>query len=121
MNLLQLVEDEQAQIDVGNPGKLNAADDMSAEEWIKAKGLTPWPASFMRNLVSSLVGREADEVGLHYILDYIKSGGGFESLASEGKWGAQSLKIKQGMSEPRQHCGDVRLCDGKALPPLALA
>lgn len=70
---------------------------MLVEEWIKAKKLAPWPASFMRNLVSSLVGREAGEVGLHYILDYIKSGGGVISLASEGKWGAQSLKVKQGM------------------------
>ncbi|KAL6693530.1 hypothetical protein J3F84DRAFT_401430 [Trichoderma pleuroticola] len=51
-----------------------------------------------RFLCSAVVGREPEDVGAHYFLDYIKSCYGYMSVVSEGDDGAQSLKIKTGTS-----------------------
>lgn len=49
------------------------------------------------NMASAIVGREPEEIGAQYFLDYIQSGFGYQSIVSEGEMGAQSLKIKTGM------------------------
>lgn len=85
-------------IDIHHPENVGVEDDMTLEEWIDTLNVEPYTADYFRLLIRALVGRECDEIGLHYILDYIKSGGGYESLASEGPKGAQSLKIKEGTS-----------------------
>jgi len=69
------------------------------ETWAESKGLSDAvlkPA--VKFFTSAVVGRDPHEIGTHYFLDYIKSGGGFISIATEGEEGAQSLKIKQGKS-----------------------
>jgi monoamine oxidase len=70
------------------------------ETWAESKGFTdPVGKAAMKFFTSAVVGRDPHEMGMHYFLDYIKSGGGFLSIATEGDDGAQSLKIKQGTFE----------------------
>ncbi|RFU81109.1 amine oxidase, partial [Trichoderma arundinaceum] len=71
-------------------------EDVTMAEWIAQKGLVDNPAiiATCQLLTSALVGREPEDVGAHYFLDYLKSGFGYLSLVSEGEDGAQSLKIK---------------------------
>ncbi|RFU81108.1 amine oxidase, partial [Trichoderma arundinaceum] len=75
-------------------------EDVTMAEWIAQKGLVDNPAiiATCQLLTSALVGREPEDVGAHYFLDYLKSGFGYLSLVSEGEDGAQSLKIKTGTS-----------------------
>ncbi|KAL6247137.1 hypothetical protein RBB50_005480 [Rhinocladiella similis] len=99
-DLYQAIEPDLEKVDIHKvedfPGNL----DMSMETWAQTKGLTDpvlaKPA--VKFFTSAVVGRDPEEVGMHYFLDYIKSGGGFISIATEGEAGAQSLKIKQGTS-----------------------
>lgn len=91
------MEQEQSKVEITRPGQFPTSSDISVEDWLEQSAFSQFTKDFMRFFVSALVGREAREVGLHYIMDYIKSGGGYNSLASEGEHGAQSLKIKQGV------------------------
>ncbi|KAL7917224.1 hypothetical protein ACQKWADRAFT_324815 [Trichoderma austrokoningii] len=76
------------------------AEDVTMAEWVAQKGLADNPAvnATCRLLCSALVGREPEDIGAHYFLDYIKSCNGYASVVSEGDEGAQSLKIKTGTS-----------------------
>lgn len=96
MKLIGEVEARCASVDINDTKSFPAAEDINVEEWLQNSSYDPFTKDFMRFFVRALVGREARDCGLHYILDYIKSGGGYLSLASEGEIGAQSLKIKQG-------------------------
>ncbi|GME50457.1 Amine oxidase [Neofusicoccum parvum] len=78
-----------------------ADEDLSFIEWMKKKGVdtdSPRVQAMCSSLTTAVVGREPDEVGAQYFLDYIQSGFGYESIVSEGELGAQSLKIKTGTS-----------------------
>jgi monoamine oxidase len=84
---------------------------VSVEDWAKGKGIYEgFSKDFIEFLVAATVGRLPHEVGVHYLFDYIKSAGGWDNVAAEGESGAQSLKIKQGMSSiGRQSCpGDKK-------------
>lgn len=59
-------------------------------------GQHPHVVDIVTHLSTALVGREPEEIGMHYLLDYIGSGGGVESLATDDEQGAQYLKIKNG-------------------------
>jgi monoamine oxidase len=87
-----------SELDIEDWSKFPIEQDVTFAEWVEKLGL--WESDYIRGAASqlstSIVGREPDEIGVHYFLDYIKSGGGLISLASEGKLGAQSLKVKQG-------------------------
>lgn len=87
---------EQSRVDITNTGSFPTSSDISVEEWIQSKGYSKFTQDLMRHGVGALVGREAREVGLHYFVDYVKSGGGLQSLFSVGEDGAQSLQIRQG-------------------------
>jgi monoamine oxidase len=73
-------------------------EDVTVEQWVRKTGLWEQPQArgLAMRLTTSIVGREPREVGIHYFLDYIKSGYGLISLITEGKLGAQSRKIKEG-------------------------
>jgi monoamine oxidase len=73
--------------------------DLTVDEWVAKHGYgdSSHARGLAGHLVRALVGREPHETGVHYLLDYIKSGLGLESLNSEDEGGAQYLKIKQGM------------------------
>lgn len=73
-------------------------EDVTLAEWVAQKGLADNPAveATCRLLCSAVVGREPEDVGAHYFLDYLKSCYGYMSIVSEGEDGAQSLKIKTG-------------------------
>ncbi|UKZ78661.1 hypothetical protein TrVFT333_006407 [Trichoderma virens FT-333] len=75
-------------------------EDVTMAEWVVQKGLADNPAvnATCRFLCSAVVGREPEDIGAHYFLDYIKSCYGYMSVVSEGDEGAQSLKIKTGTS-----------------------
>uniref|UniRef100_A0A8H7NQJ8 Amine oxidase n=1 Tax=Bionectria ochroleuca TaxID=29856 RepID=A0A8H7NQJ8_BIOOC len=72
--------------------------DLTVDEWVAKHGYgdSSHARGLAGHLVRALVGREPHETGVHYLLDYIKSGLGLESLNSEDEGGAQYLKIKQG-------------------------
>lgn len=78
---------------------------MSFADWLAKAGLweDPDARAAAESLSSSLVGRMPQEVGAHYLLDYIQSGYGLESLASEGEDGAQSLLVKNGTCSRNPH------------------
>lgn len=67
-------------------------------EWVAQKGLADNPAvrATCSLLTTAVVGREPEDVGAHYFMDYLKSCFGYWSIVSEGDDGAQSLKIKTG-------------------------
>ncbi|KAH8812666.1 amine oxidase [Xylogone sp. PMI_703] len=98
MKLIEDIETKCAVIDINNTKSFSAGEDMTVEEWLAKSSYNDSARDFLRLFIRALVGREAHECGLHYILDYIKSGGGYISLASEGEHGAQSLKVKKGTS-----------------------
>ncbi|PVH93654.1 amine oxidase [Periconia macrospinosa] len=96
MNLL--VFDAANKTDIRNFNAFPEKQDVTFAEWLDQNGL--WEFELVKGLASSLsgalVGREPEEIGVHYFFDYIKSGGGLADLGSEGKYGAQSLKVKNG-------------------------
>ncbi|KAK4493778.1 hypothetical protein PRZ48_014963 [Zasmidium cellare] len=96
--LIEALEKAQDQIDVKNPSSAPKHHDISVEDWLQTNNFGEWAKQTMRHFTAAIVGREARELSLQYVLDYIKSGGGYLSLVSEGEDGAQSLKIKQGTS-----------------------
>ncbi|KAI6481542.1 hypothetical protein MCOR11_011332 [Pyricularia oryzae] len=75
-----------------------ADQDVSVAEWLAGQmfGQHPHVVDIVTHLSTALVGREPEEIGMHYLLDYIGSGGGVESLATDDEQGAQYLKIKNG-------------------------
>jgi len=96
--LYEAIESDMDSINIHSPTKIAASLDTSLEKWGESKGLVDETAKkALKFLSSALVGRDPHEIGSHYFLDYVKSGGGFISIASEGPDGAQSLKVKQGM------------------------
>ena len=94
--MLEALEEELSRVDINNTGAFPTSSDMFVEEWMQSKGFSKITQDILRYGIAALVGREAREVGLHYIVDYIKSGGGLLSLFSVDEHGAQSLQIKQG-------------------------
>lgn len=71
-------------------------EDVSLGEYLRRHGanegmFTVWTAWFR-----ALTGCEPDDIGLVYMLDYIKSGGGLDSLLSDGEAGAQYLRNRHG-------------------------
>ena len=90
------MDDLVASFDVGKPGdSVTPEEDMSVDEWLR-RHTTQWNREFIGMGVAMIVGRDAKEVGLHYMMDYLKSGVGLAHLAGEGPDTAQHLKIKQG-------------------------
>lgn len=73
-------------------------EDVSLADWVTQIGLWehPYVQAVCSQLTTSIVGREPREIGAHYWFDYIKSGGGFESLLGQDRLGAQALMIKTG-------------------------
>ncbi|OCT46152.1 amine oxidase [Cladophialophora carrionii] len=99
MALCEVVDAGCKDIDIHKSGEFPSNLDVSFETWAASRGLSDTLGkSAMTFFTSAVVGRDSSEIGMHYFLDYVKSGGGFMSLATEGEYGAQSLKIKQGTS-----------------------
>ena len=71
-------------------------DDISCAEWVKRNKFGAYAERAIGGMSRALVGREPDEVSVHYLMDYIKSGGGFTSLTTDDEYGSQSLFIKEG-------------------------
>ncbi|KAF2167150.1 hypothetical protein M409DRAFT_66199 [Zasmidium cellare ATCC 36951] len=98
LQLIEALEKAQSEIDGNNPSAASKHHDISVEDWLQTNNFSEWAKQTMRHFTAAIVGRESRDLGLHYVLDYIKSGNGYLSLASEGEDGAQSLKVKQGTS-----------------------
>ncbi|KAF6837478.1 amine oxidase [Colletotrichum plurivorum] len=96
----QLVAIAASEIDIENFDEFPEDQDVSFADWLDQAGLwnDPDTRAAAESLTSSLVGRMPQELGARYILDYIQSGFGLMSLASEGEDGAQSLLVKNGTS-----------------------
>jgi monoamine oxidase len=101
MALAEAIDGDLEKFDIRRVGDFPTNLDVSMETWANSKGLTePIGKGLVKMFTSAVVGRDPHEMGMHYFLDYIKSGGGFVSIATEGEDGAQSLKIKQGSYSP---------------------
>jgi monoamine oxidase len=90
----------------GSASKLNLSrwddfpeeQDLTVSDWLVKKGFgkSEHIKGLARALTGALVGRDPDDVGIHYLLDYIKSGRGLTSLMAEDAGGAQFQWIRQG-------------------------
>ncbi|EEP81379.1 predicted protein [Uncinocarpus reesii 1704] len=85
-------------LDINNTSVYPTADDVSCEEWVKRSKFGAYAEKAIGGICRAMVGREPSEVGIHYMMDYIKSGGGFTSLTTDDEGGSQSLFIKEGTS-----------------------
>lgn len=101
-NFLLAVAEAAASVDIRAFDGFPEDEDVTLAQWVASKGLWDNPSvrATCHLMCSALVGREPQEVGAHYLLDYINSCGGYMSVASEGEDGAQSLKIKTGLLNP---------------------
>jgi monoamine oxidase len=97
--LFEFIDAAAEQVDLYNSSSFPADQDLSVEDWFKVQDLwdDPEVQATVSFLTISLVGREPDEIGVHYWLDYIKSGLGLQSLSTEDQGGAQFLMIESGM------------------------
>ncbi|KAH8702931.1 amine oxidase [Phaeosphaeriaceae sp. PMI808] len=95
---IALVMNAAEKINLRNFSNFPEREDVSFQDWIGQQGLWEYPETqiLASEVTSTLVGREPDEIGAHYFLDYIKSGHGLQSLTTEGRNGAQSLMLEQG-------------------------
>lgn len=94
-----MLEETSLQIDLENFDAFPKEWDVTMAEWIELNDTlaqSEHVKATMSSLSAQLVGRESHEVGAHYLLDYIGSGGGLSSLGGEDKDGAQFQKVKQG-------------------------
>lgn len=99
-DMAELVEGATQKVNLEHPEQFPTKLDVSLETWAEANGLTAeMDKQSFRLFVLALLGREPREMGMHYALDYIKSGLGVMSLALDTAEGAQHLKIKKG--EPK--------------------
>lgn len=86
------------QVDINDTSSFPESEDISVSDWVTSKGLGSFAQSAMSGICSALCGREPDEVSIHYLMDYVKSGGGFTALSTEDHMGSQSLWIREGLS-----------------------
>jgi monoamine oxidase len=95
-DFLQALRDAEDSVDIRD--FTSFPDDISFEEWVIRN--ETWNNPFIRALASqftsSIVGREPRDIGAHYWFDYLKSGGGWESLLGDHELGAQRHMIKSG-------------------------
>ena len=97
--LYEHIERHAAMVDLRNFDEFPEEWDVTVAEWIAQNETLAASAhvhATMSSLTAQLVGRESDEVGVHYLLDYIRSGGSLQELGGEDQDGAQYLKVKQG-------------------------
>ncbi|KEF62883.1 uncharacterized protein A1O9_00857 [Exophiala aquamarina CBS 119918] len=71
-------------------------EDVSLGEYLRRHGAKDRMFSVWTAWFRALTGCEPDDIGLVYMLDYIKSGGGLSSLLSDGEGGAQYLRNRHG-------------------------
>lgn len=85
--------------DLTHPSKGHDAKDLDNHTVAQyCKNFTDRPIGLeMANfLTRALLGFEADEVSMLYLVHYIKSGSGIDNLISDQKDGAQYLRCRQG-------------------------
>ena len=108
INVIEHETTKNTSLDINNTTTYPTEKDVSALEWTRQKNLGAFSLQAIRSITTAMVGREPHEVGIHYLLDYIKSGGGFSSLASDDDKGAQQLFLREGRFSvvsflPNQH------------------
>ena len=93
-----------SKVNIDNTSAFPESEDISVADWVSSKNLGSFAQNAMSSICSALCGREPDEVSIHYLMDYVKSGGGFTALSTEDEYGSQSLWIREGMFNiSRQH------------------
>lgn len=99
--ICKTVDEEADKVDIHNQEVGNGvAEDMPLDKWLAGHGLSEGTAYlYFRFVVRALLGLEPGEVSTRYFLDYIKSGGGTQSLSLDNENGAQYMRIRQGMTE----------------------
>lgn len=100
--LQEIVDTACQKVDIHDTQNFPANLDISLDKWAEAQGLSDESSKDgLKFFVYTILSRDLGDIGLHYFLDYIKSGGNFKSFALDTEKGAQHLKIKQGMfSQP---------------------
>jgi monoamine oxidase len=95
---MEALEIASKKIDLRDFKSFSQEEDVTVSEWLSTKGLydTTLLRGVARFLTTAWVGREPEECGIHYVLDYIKSAGGLASINVDGPGGAQELKVREG-------------------------
>ncbi|KAM0273618.1 hypothetical protein ACHAQH_008212 [Verticillium albo-atrum] len=95
---LLLIEESADKIDITDWDSFPKKKDVSFADWLDIYKMweNPHLQSLSRGLSRAIVGREPEDIGAHYFLDYIKSGRGLRSLMFEDQEGAQFQWIRQG-------------------------
>lgn len=70
--------------------------DISLGEYLRQHGANGIMSTVWTSWIRAVTGCEPDDIGLVYMLDYIKSGGGLDSLLTDGEVGAQYLRNRHG-------------------------
>lgn len=86
-----------SKVNINDTSTFPETEDVSVADWVVSQNLGTFAQNAMSSICSALCGREPDEVSIHYLMDYVKSGGGFTALSTEDENGSQSLWIKEGM------------------------
>lgn len=81
--------------------------DVSLGEYLRKHGATGRMFTTWTCWFRALTGCEPDDIGLVYMLDYIKSGGGLDSLLTDGEVGAQYMRNRHGKQRPRNKIADL--------------
>lgn len=89
---------ENPDIDINNTTTFPQSQDLSVSDWASHHNFGPTGERAAAALCRANVGREPEEVGIHYWADYVKSVGGLQSLVSDDETGAQNLFVKEGTS-----------------------
>ncbi|KAI6350806.1 hypothetical protein MCOR25_010376 [Pyricularia grisea] len=95
---VQTIHNLSQKVDLRDFDAFSADQDVTVAEWLveQSFGQHPHVVDMVTHLSTALVGREPEEIGMHYLLDYIGSGGGIISLSTDDEEGAQYLKVKNG-------------------------
>ncbi|KAM0632006.1 hypothetical protein D7B24_003933 [Verticillium nonalfalfae] len=108
---LLLIEESAAKINISDWDSFPEKKDVSFADWLDSYKM--WEKAHIRalsrGLSRAIVGREPEDIGAHYFLDYIKSGGGLRSLMFEDQEGAQFQWIRQGGSPSRNNDSSMML------------
>lgn len=90
------LETDSAKIDLYDSTANKHIDDISLGEYFRQQGARGFSWDMWTLTVRALMGCEPDNISLVYFLDYVKSGGGLESLLTEAAQGAQYLRNRKG-------------------------
>jgi monoamine oxidase len=101
MQMRNAVAKAAEQIDIYNWENYPEDQDVTFARWLHQRGM--WNNGHIKHvagsLVNALVEADSEDVGAHYLFDYIKSAGGLGNLTKDGVFGERTQRVRQGESD----------------------